>query len=65
VYKIDYEKLRLAREASGKTQVEMAREFEVSLNTYSLWERGAFNPNEVVRGKVRKFIEKWERTVNR
>ena len=54
--KIDNEQLRLARERAGKTQIEMAREFGVSLNTYALWERGGFFPSEKYQDAVKKFI---------
>jgi len=38
------EKLKLIRERLRLSQHEMGRKFGVTLLTYHLWEKGAFNP---------------------
>lgn len=53
--KMDLKKIRLEL---GKSQIDMASEIGVSLNTYTLWERNAGNPSEENEVKLKETIER-------
>ena len=57
--KVDYEKLKRARQNAKMTQPELARKFGVTIGSIVNWERGTTNPNEEIRPAVLKFIEEW------
>jgi len=52
---MDLKKIRLEL---GKSQIDMASEIGVSLNTYTLWERNAGNPSEENEVKLKETIER-------
>ena len=59
ISRIDGEKLKLARQKAGMSQMELAKYLNVSINTYIFWERSVSNPNEGIRSEVQEFINKY------
>ena len=54
------DKLKEKRERLGLSQVEMAKLVGVHLNTYSLWERGAGQPNDENKEKLKDILRDLE-----
>lgn len=50
--------LKKIRTELGKSQIDMAAEIGVALNTYTLWERNAGNPSEENEIKLKETIER-------
>jgi transcriptional regulator with XRE-family HTH domain len=51
------EELKKYREENKKTQMDMAKYFEVALSTYQLWEKAVTMPNEKNLPNVVDIIE--------
>jgi transcriptional regulator with XRE-family HTH domain len=51
--------LKKIRESANLSQIKMAREIGVSLNTYSLWERGGNSPSFENMIKLGLFLNKY------
>jgi|AntRauTorckE6833_2_1112554.scaffolds.fasta_scaffold105619_2 DNA-binding XRE family transcriptional regulator len=51
------EELKKYREENKKTQIDMAKYFEVALSTYQMWEKGVATPNEKNLPHVIDIIE--------
>jgi len=50
------EKLKSIRKSLGKSQVDMALMFKVSLTTWQMWEKGVTTPNEENMAKLNELL---------
>ncbi len=53
---MDWNEIKEARKKSGKTQIEVSREVEVSLTAFRLWESGANKPTADNLKKLKKAL---------
>ena len=51
------DKLKEARNKLGKSQMQVAREIGVHINTYRRYEHGVSNPNREIKDKLEDSLE--------